>query len=739
MIKGNHIKFLEIRRKKEIMRYIVSLGSLLLVTILLFSTIVYASDDIGQYRILLSTCKTAEQAASIQQNLSANTSSLAYFTSLRYNVSANIITNNGEYKVYVGNYPTFGEARYISREFVKQGYQITIEQIKEPVPDPAIIIGTADDIYSKASTSEAEKDYSRAIAYYTALTNQYPTDERKDRALIQIGICKSKSNDKDGALSLFQAIANSNSSLAAETQWRIGYLYLSLYNLDNAKQAFSLVTSRFPDSSVVADTKERLKAFTSTSADDAVYKQAMFAIAAQKYSLAVDYLNQYTKNYPTAPRIDEAYLRLANCKINLGDRIGAFEGYKQLIQYPKSQFVRDACGELTKLAGNLGGTYLDSAIDALSQSPCLNPSNQKLSGLFQTDIAWLLQEKIPKTLGGKLTTTNSTLADQSTCWAAIAECRKVKTLYPNASRYDLARAALIEVECFCRFDNETTVINLGKQLIATYPDQRKQACYAQHLIARAYENIKDYDHALEGYQTLIDTYTEADNITTADDLIAFALFRKAKCLQILSRPDEAKAVLQEIVQNHARSGMIIWAKQELKLLDDGVNELTKEEMQQIIGGGEPCQCMGEESCGIDNCHNCEPKVCAHEGRGCGQGLACRCGSYCSTSGQPCTKCGCGCKRKDCPGEIPCQEKGECGYDTDCKGGRVGIACTAEHVCIPHCSNSSECTVNVIVQCAGASCSGTACHKGIRCKWCLGGCASPNGYGCPSPTQCPQIF
>ncbi|MDI6784045.1 MAG: tetratricopeptide repeat protein [bacterium] len=363
-------------------------GILFLLVFLLYSAFGYATEEIGRYRIQVATSTTAQEAESVQQNIASLYPALEYIASLGYSVSAYITSSIGEYKVYVGNYPTYGETRYISRELVKQGYQIAIEQIKEPIPDPVTIIGTADAIYSQASTFESEKDYSRAIAYYTTFINLYPTESRSNRTIIQLGICKTKLNDWAGALIAFQTVVNSDSPLAAEAQWRIGYTYLALYQLDSAQAAFAMVTARFPDSTVAAEAKERLKVFVSSGPDDALYKQAMFAIAAKKYPQAIEYLRQYTTSYPTAARIDEAYLRLANCNLIIGNKLGAFDGYKQVIQYPESRFAKDACGELAKLAVSLESTeYIDSAIDALRQSPCLNPANQELGGFFQTYIS----------------------------------------------------------------------------------------------------------------------------------------------------------------------------------------------------------------------------------------------------------------------------------------------------------------------------------------------------------------
>ncbi|MDI6784046.1 MAG: tetratricopeptide repeat protein [bacterium] len=313
----------------------------------------------------------------------------------------------------------------------------------------------------------------------------------------------------------------------------------------------------------------------------------------------------------------------------------------------------------------------------------------------------------------------TTSADESTCWEAIAECRKVKELYPNASRYDLARSALMEVESFCRFDNETTVIELGKQVIATYPDQRKVACYAQHLIARAYEKLGDYAKALEGYQTLIDTYTEADNITTGDDLIAMALFRKAKCLLTLDRTDEAKKALQEIIEKHSQSSMVLGAKQELKLLQEGVIVLTEEEMQHLIGAGEPCFCFNW--CGINGC------VCP---RGCDcPSQTCRCGyvlcghtcTYNCSCPKACNYCGCSNCARSCPcgysGCPPCPVYYPLCNDPERACGSGFWKCLVRCPCAGNCPNSPN------------SCQ--PCNNlGKRCKPLFCGCSY-----CPCAPVC----
>jgi TolA-binding protein len=711
-------------------------GILFLLLFSFCSTVIYANEDIGQYRILIAVCTTTQEAQNIQQAIGSRASAFEYITSLGYTVSAYITSTNSEYKVYVGNYPTYGEARYIYRALVQQGYQGTIEQISAPIPDPASLTGTADILYSQASAFVREKNYALANTYYTAFVNQYPTDSRIYSTYLMLGYCKTKLNDRPGALAVFQTVANSESPLSAEAQLRVGYTYLALNNLEQAKLAFEVVTTKFPNSEVVKEAKERLNAFTYTSDEDAVYKQAMLAIAAKKYPLAVEYLNQYTANYPTAPRIDEAYLRLANCKINLEDKPGAFNGYKQVIQFPQSRFAKDVCGELSKLAVSLGSTYIDLAIAALRQSPCLNPANQELGGFYQTYIAWLIHEKVPKTPGGKLKAPYTTIADESTCWEAITECRKVKELYPNASRYDLARSALIEIEFYCSLGMDSTVIDLAKQLIDNYPDQRKPACCAQYLIARSYENLEDYPNALESYQILLDIYTKEDNLSTADDLIALAQFRKAKCLLTLDRTDEAKQALQELVQNHDQSGMVIWAKQELILLKEGIILLTEEEMKHLVGALTPCTTCG---CGKKGCKDCGVNC---KTQGC-QGDLCLCGTYYPNCGgfrpciHPCRNCvcpprcylyACDCIPHPClcGAECPCPAK----Y---CEGGQFLCENITKNCAAPFWSGCGGLSYNPGCGCGNYCELGQhPCHGNEPCR---GTCHPPNSIGCTNCHCC----
>ena len=541
---------------------------------------------------------------------------------------------------------------------------------------------------------------------------------------------------------------------------RVGYTYLAINELDNAKNKFQTFVTKYPKSQFIEEANTQLNNFIVSSAGDDLLKNATIANNSKNYAQATAYLTQYIQNYPKGSRLDEAYLKLGMNSAKAGDQKTAFQSYQQILKHPENKYTKDACVLLGSLALDFGSTYVDSAIETLKQSPSLTISNQTIGGLLQTYIGYLyLHGKVPKAPGGKI---SASFSDQSICQEAITECRKVRELYPNANRRDLARSSLMEVEAFCRLYDENTVISLASTLIVNYFDQSGYCCYAQFRIGASYEKQSDYQNALQAYQAVLNNYTNANNITNLDDIIALTLFRKAACLEKLGQNYDAITTLQEIIQNHSNSGFIVVAKKELDTLHQGVIILTDNDMRQIYGSSEQeitaltdedmkeihgsagaCDCgCPTEGCTCTNEHYCYNNAGEDCGLPCCSCIYCalkykyrhqiqtQCPSHCTWKGCPGGTCNCisseqlrqcGCGGNHCGCGYGCNNPSASGTAFDC-GWKAGDATNTKHC---SCSNSHDnchcCSVNC------GTCGGTK-----SCE-CLG-----IGISCGCPSYCKEM-
>src|SRR5208283_2718166 len=135
-----------------------------IILVLASFTLLYASDDIGQYRVQLSTCSTLQDAQTIQQQIESF-QYMSLIASLNQSTTVYISQSDTGYKVFIGNYPTLGEAHFVANMFADSVYKAVIQQIQLPIPNLNTISGSADVIYSQATASYHAKQYAQATVY----------------------------------------------------------------------------------------------------------------------------------------------------------------------------------------------------------------------------------------------------------------------------------------------------------------------------------------------------------------------------------------------------------------------------------------------------------------------------------------------------------------------------------------------------------------------------------------------
>ncbi len=192
-------------------------------------------------------------------------------------------------------------------------------------------------------------DLPGAIATCYALVRRFPDTLLADRAFMQIANARLQEKSADGvrsACSVLNAIINlPNSPLKAEAQFRIGLAleeqarqsqsYNHKPDYSGAMRAFRECADRYPSSSYAGESFKRL---------------IDYDVSIRNYSSAVETLERVFQDYPDAPWLDEMLLKWGIVKNRMGDREGAKEKFRKLVEeYPGGKSAKTAANFLKKL------------------------------------------------------------------------------------------------------------------------------------------------------------------------------------------------------------------------------------------------------------------------------------------------------------------------------------------------------------------------------------------------------
>ena len=177
--------------------------------LVLLSSYASAGEDNGKYWIQLASCTSEQSALDNQKTISTHPcligiANLGYSTTI--SITTKITADKSWYVVQIGNYPTFGEARYVARELARNGWNGLIKSPPTQIPDVSSITGTADEIFSQSTAFSKAKQYTLATVYYTAFLKQYPNDRRYYTVMLRLGYASSHLKNRQGALQAFQTV-----------------------------------------------------------------------------------------------------------------------------------------------------------------------------------------------------------------------------------------------------------------------------------------------------------------------------------------------------------------------------------------------------------------------------------------------------------------------------------------------------------------------------------------------------
>lgn len=188
-------------------------------------------------------------------------------------------------------------------------------------------------------------DLRNAIATCNGLVRRFPDTVLADRAFMQIANARLQEKTAESlrsALQVLGAIINlPNSALKAEAQLVLEE-QARMGQEDGKKPDFAPVILAF---------KRCAETYPSSSFAGESYKRMVdYNVSIRNYSTAVEILEQVFQDYPDAPWLDEMLLKWGIVKNRMGDREGAKEKFRQLIEeYPGGKSAKTAAGFLKRL------------------------------------------------------------------------------------------------------------------------------------------------------------------------------------------------------------------------------------------------------------------------------------------------------------------------------------------------------------------------------------------------------
>ncbi|HEX8517074.1 MAG TPA: tetratricopeptide repeat protein [Bacteroidia bacterium] len=157
--------------------------------------------------------------------------------------------------------------------------------------------------------------YSEAIPFLKRYEKSVGKLPRADQ--YELGYAFYKVKDYDEAVNYFTGVTNLSDSLVQNAYYHLGDCYLKLNNKQNARNAFSEASK--------LDFDKKIQ-------EDALYSYAKlcYELAYNPYNEAIKAFQQYIKNYPNSPKIDEAYTFLVNVFTTTRNYKGAIEAIEAI-------------------------------------------------------------------------------------------------------------------------------------------------------------------------------------------------------------------------------------------------------------------------------------------------------------------------------------------------------------------------------------------------------------------------
>ncbi len=411
-----------------------------------------------------------------------------------------------------------------------------------------------EDAYFKLGECEHnEKNYAQAIDYFQKYLNKYPEARHQPESFFYLAESYFYTDDFLTATTYYAKAADlaEDAKLVYMAQSSMGWCYLKLDKKDLSKRYFL----EAEDYAIKHD----------VLTDDVYWGLATLYSQFENFHAALDVYNNLIKLFPESPNISDAYLGKANIYYSQEDYPSAIREYSWIIEHYKN--TKENQGITEKAYYGLAWTYLKSgdlkkSIDTfqriISQT---NSDIVKMSALTQMGDAYLDSGKLKDAISiyDKILNDypDSAYADyvQFRLGIALLQSQRLdtaalsfKSLLNNfpESKYTHEALYFLGLTYFKKNKMTSSVDFLSRYIEDDYQDKEHNRD-AYFLLGLAYFNLKDYQSAIETFQTIQD-YFDKDFY-----LMQVSALNIAKCLYHMGRDQEAISKFKSVIQDYSET------------------------------------------------------------------------------------------------------------------------------------------------------------------------------------------
>lgn len=432
--------------------------------------------------------------------------------------------------------------------------------------------------YTRAWIFLNEENFLRAIEIFSDLSGG--TDELAHASLFRKGMVLKVIGQKEEALPVFRQCTDQHGMYTDNAFYEAGLLLFEGKNFEEARESFSVVTTRFPESDVYGQAQKMLgescialgnyaDARTAFDAalthpgspadivEDAMFLEGWTLVRMGLYEEAIFFLERYVKSYLDSDKLDEAHFWLGEAYYNTRRYKQAAENFRIVEQaYPKSNyFVRALYGFAWAMykAGDypVAARSFERVIERLkSDSELAYDSFLRLgdcyfamgnfpmaAGVYRSAV-----RQFPDAPG--IEYAHFQLAHSNTYQRlfnrAMDGFEYILANYPHSPLADDAQFGKAWV--YFQADEFIRAIREFRTLIANFPDSELLP-RAWYNIGDSYFNMEQLDAAMAAYRVVTDSFPNSQYTENALNGLQSALILRG-------RPDEAALVTSRFLEKN---------------------------------------------------------------------------------------------------------------------------------------------------------------------------------------------
>ncbi len=402
-----------------------------------------------------------------------------------------------------------------------------------------------------------EKKWDDAIENYAKVLQNYSGTEFASNAQYLLGECHEAKGDTVSAIKAYETVIEEfrSSKFFPAAASKLATFYMDSKDYARAQQLLRQSVSRFPESNVAAQSQYRIGIIYVQLADADSVKGVSKEQLDIKYRLAIKefetVVGQYDKAYEW---VEKSILEMGKCHMKIGNKDDArktldnlssqqmmVEKYRILgVAGSDSSIVSDFYDQLSKLTDPQAKAVQYIEIGRRLAGEELNLLDSAIA-VYRTAIS-IAKDSV---------TIMTAYGEMGSVYVQKGEYRKGRRLFQdevlNNSRCDAQRREQFEFKVADTYFRDKTFDEAIKVLAAyvdRYPDNTLFAPPSLFMLGKSRSMIGDHDGAMREYQRLFDRFPDAK------DLIDNAVLAYAEALQGNDEPIEAKDFVLSFVKKN---------------------------------------------------------------------------------------------------------------------------------------------------------------------------------------------